>query len=166
MRIGVISDTHGLLRPEAEQRLAGVDHILHAGDIGAPGILPRLADIAPLTAIRGNADTAVWAGGLPDETVVPLDGKLVLMVHDLKALAIDPAAEGIAVVVSGHSHRPAVERANGVLYVNPGSAGPRRFRLPVTLATLELDGNEPRAEIHQLVDTEGPGSEATEKPRP
>ena len=151
MEVGVISDTHGLLRPEAEARLAGVGYILHAGDIGAAGILPRLAAIAPLTAIRGNVDTAPWAGALPKETVVSLGGRLVMMLHDLSGLAIDPAAEGIHVVVSGHSHRPKIERRDGVLYLNPGSAGHRRFRLPVTLAILHLDGGEPRAEIHDLL---------------
>jgi putative phosphoesterase len=151
MKVGVISDTHGLLRPEAEARLAGVDHILHAGDIGAPGILPRLAAIAPLTAIRGNVDTATWAGSLPEEAVMSLGGRLVMMLHDLNALAIDPAAEGIDVVVSGHSHQPGVERSESVLYLNPGSAGHRRFRLPVTLAILHLDGEEPRAEIQDLL---------------
>lgn len=153
MRIGVISDTHGLLRPEAEALLTGVDHILHAGDIGAPGILPRLAEIAPLTAIRGNADTAVWAGGLPEDTIVVLGGRLVMMLHDRNALPIDPAAEGIDIVVSGHSHRPKVEHIDGVLYLNPGSAGHRRFQLPVTLATLELTDGQPRAEIHHLITT-------------
>lgn len=150
MRVGVISDTHGLLRPEAEARLSGVDHILHAGDIGAAGILPRLAQIAPLTAIRGNIDTAAWATGLPDEAVVSLAGRTVLMLHDLKTLAIDPAAEGVDAVVSGHSHRPRVETRDGVLYLNPGSAGRQRFRLPVTLAVLDLQ-DEVRVELIDLL---------------
>ncbi|HET7410633.1 MAG TPA: metallophosphoesterase family protein [Paracoccaceae bacterium] len=160
MRIGVISDTHGLLRPEAEALLAGVDHILHAGDIGAPGILPRLAGIAPLTAIRGNIDIAAWALGLPDEVVVRLAGRAVLMLHDLNRLAIDPAAEGIDIVVSGHSHRPKIEAVGGVLYLNPGSAGRRRFRLPVTLAVLELGGGDPQAEIHDLLGAPDEAAEA------
>ena len=155
MRIGVISDTHGLLRPEAEARLAGVDHILHAGDIGVPGILPRLAEIAPLTAIRGNVDTATWSLGLPEQVVTTLAGRTVLMLHDLADLAIDPVAEGIDIVVTVHSHLPRMEAVGGVLYLNPGSAGPRRFRLPVTLAILDLGSEIPRAELHHLVDVPG-----------
>lgn len=152
MRVGVISDTHGLLRPEAEALLDGVDHILHAGDIGAPGILPRLADIAPLTAIRGNVDTAVWALGLPEQVGVTLAGHPVLMLHDLKDLTVDPAAERMSMIVFGHSHRPSIEAIEGVLYLNPGSAGPRRFRLPVTLAMVDIEGQEFRAEILDLSD--------------
>lgn len=150
MRIGVISDTHGLLRPEAEERLAGVDHIVHAGDIGAPSILPRLAGIAPLTAIRGNVDTAAWAGALPEETVVTLAGRSILVLHEIGRLAADPADAGVDAVIFGHSHRPKVETIRGVLYLNPGSAGHRRFKLPVTLALLEIAGGEMRATICDL----------------
>lgn len=151
MLIGVISDTHGLLRPEAEARLSGVGHILHAGDVGAPDILPRLIRIAPVTAIRGNVDTAPWASALPEQVVAALDGRRVLMLHDLKAMALDPAREGVDIVVSGHSHRPEITRREDVLYLNPGSAGRRRFRLPVTLAILDLSGQEPRAELIDLL---------------
>lgn len=150
MLVGVISDTHGLLRPEAEAALAGVSHILHAGDVGRPEALERLARLAPLTAIRGNVDAGAWAEALPETVTLTLAGRRLHMLHDLKALRLDPAAEGIDVVVSGHSHRPGVERLGGVLYLNPGSAGRRRFRLPVTLARLDLAAEPPRAEIVDL----------------
>lgn len=152
MLVGVISDTHGLLRPEAEALLAGAEYILHAGDIGAPEIVPRLEAIAPVTAIRGNVDVAAWAAVHPEEARVRLAGRTVHLVHDVKALAFDPAAEGVDVVVSGHSHKPSVERSGGVLFLNPGSAGRRRFRLPVTLARLRLDAETEAAEILTVVD--------------
>ena len=151
MRIGVISDTHGLLRPEAEARLAGVSHILHAGDIGAPDIVPRLGAIAPTTAIRGNVDTGGWAAAYPETRTLRLAGRTIHMLHDLAALAVDPAAAGFDVVVAGHSHRPGVETVGGVLRLNPGSAGRRRFSLPVTLAILDLTEGEVRAEVHDLL---------------
>ena len=150
MRIGVISDTHGLLRQQAEARLAGADHIIHAGDIGAPEIVPRLGLLAPTTAIRGNVDRAPWAAAFPDTAEVTLAGRRIHVLHDLAELALDPAACGFAVVISGHSHRPNVERVGGVLYLNPGSAGRRRFSLPVTVATLELTGATVEARIHEL----------------
>lgn len=137
-RIGLISDTHGLLRPEATASLRGCDHIVHGGDIGDRSILDALADLAPLTAVRGNNDTAAWAAPLPDVARVRCDGVSLLVLHDRSQLRIDPRAEGIDVVVSGHSHRPGIETRGDVLYVNPGSAGPRRFRLPVTLAVLDI----------------------------
>jgi uncharacterized protein len=136
-RIGLISDTHGLLRPEAEQFLRGCDHIVHAGDIGRPEILERLARLAPLTAIRGNNDAADWAATLPDAQAVTLAGVAVFVLHDLKELTRYPPPPGTQVIVCGHSHRPAVtQHAAGVLLVNPGSAGPRRFKLPVSAAEL------------------------------
>lgn len=137
MRIGLISDTHGLLRPQAVEALRGVVHVLHAGDVGKPGVLEGLAALAPLTAVRGNVDGAEWADGLPETAEVTLDGLRCLVLHDLKTLGAPPP--GVAVVVSGHSHKARVEERDGVLYVNPGSAGPRRFRLPITLAILETD---------------------------
>ena len=152
MRVGVIADTHGLLRPEAEAALAGADRILHAGDIGAPEIVPRLGEIAPVTAIRGNIDRADWADAYPETVTVTLAGRRVHMLHDAADLALDPAAEGVDVVVAGHSHRPSVRGGNGVLFLNPGSAGRRRFRLPVTLAILELGHGAPSARILDLLE--------------
>ena len=140
-RIGLISDTHGLLRPEAVAALHGSDRIVHAGDIGDPGILDALATIAPVVAVRGNNDRAAWAARLPNIARVNVAGVRLLVIHDLAQLDRDPVAPGVIdVVVAGHSHRPAIERRDGVLYVNPGSAGPRRFRLPVAVALLEIAG--------------------------
>jgi putative phosphoesterase len=155
MRIGIISDTHGLLRNEALNALSGVDHILHAGDIGDASILDALGRIAPVTAIRGNIDTSGACAELPATEVIELGGKTFYMLHSLQDLDIKPAAAGIAVVVSGHSHHPSSERRNGVLYLNPGSAGPRRFRLPVTLALVEIHtaNAEIDAKIVQLLPT-------------
>jgi putative phosphoesterase len=138
MAIGVISDTHGLLRPEAIEALAGVDHILHAGDVGDPRILDRLRAIAPLTAIRGNVDVSGPCGALPPTEVVELAGWLFYLVHALADVDINPQAAGVSAVVYGHSHRAEIREQAGVLYLNPGSAGPRRFDLPVTLAKVEL----------------------------
>lgn len=151
MRIGVISDTHGLLRPEAMAALAGVDHILHAGDVGDAEILDALRAIAPVTAIRGNIDRAGACAALPATELVELGGVSFYMLHDVKTLDLDPVAAGIAVVVSGHSHQPRVERRRGVLYLNPGSAGLRRFSLPVTVAMVTLGEGAPRAEIIALL---------------
>ena len=150
MVVGLIADTHGLLRPEALERLRGAEHIIHAGDIGAPWIVDALAEIAPVTAIRGNVDVDDWARAYPEETTIELGGRRLLVLHDRKRIARLPAEHGIDVVISGHSHRPLVETEDGVLYVNPGAAGPRRFRLPVTVARLELGGEAPRAEILPL----------------
>jgi uncharacterized protein len=148
-RIGIISDTHGLLRPEAERRLAGVDHIVHAGDIGRPEIVDALRKIAPVTAIRGNVDTGEWAREYADKELVRLAGKSIYILHDLNTLHIDPRAD-TDVIVSGHSHVPKIQRIDGILYLNPGSAGPRRFKLPITLATLEVTPDGLRPEIHYL----------------
>ena len=148
-RIGIISDTHGLLRPEAERRLAGVDHIVHAGDIGRPEIVDALRRIAPVTAIRGNVDSGEWAREYADTELVRLSGKSIYVLHDLKTLHIDTGA-AIDVIVSGHSHRPKIQRIDGILYINPGSAGPRRFKLPITLATLDLGLGDLQPVIHEL----------------
>jgi uncharacterized protein len=150
LRIGIISDTHGLLRPEAEQELAGVAHIIHAGDIGRADVLVKLRRIAPVTAVRGNIDTGDLAKCYPDTQMVRLGERSFYVLHDLQDLRIDPAACGIDVVVSGHSHRPRIETIDGVLYLNPGSAGPRRFKLPITLATLEPTASGLRPVIHDL----------------
>ena len=136
MVIGVISDTHGLLRGEALSALAGVDHILHAGDVGGPEILDQLGGIAPLTAIRGNIDEHGPCAFLPATEVIELDGSTFYMLHDRGQLDLDPVAAGFAAVISGHSHKPLIEWRKGSLYFNPGSAGPRRFRLPVTVGRL------------------------------
>lgn len=135
---GLISDTHGLLRPEAVRALAGSDLIVHAGDVGAPEILEALRAVAPVVAIRGNVDTGAWATALPATAVAEIGGTLIYVLHDLHELDLDPAAAGFAIVVSGHSHQPGSTERHGVLYINPGSAGRRRFKLPVTLARLDL----------------------------
>jgi hypothetical protein len=149
-RVGVISDTHGLLRPEALAALAGVDHILHAGDVGDAQTLDALRKIAPVTAIRGNIDGSGPCAALPATDLVELGGTAFYLLHDLKKLDLDPVAAGISVVVSGHSHKPAIESRRGVLYLNPGSAGPRRFSLPITVAVVTLTGPQPEAEIIHL----------------
>jgi uncharacterized protein len=151
LTIGLISDTHGLLRPEALAALAGVDHIVHAGDIGAAAVLAGLEALAPVSAVRGNNDTDGWAQRLPESELLELAGRRLLVVHDVKTLGLDPAAAQIAAVIAGHSHRPAITERAGVLYVNPGSAGPRRFSLPVAVGFLELDGAGLRARIQPLL---------------
>jgi uncharacterized protein len=139
-RIGLISDTHGLLRPEALDALRGSDFIVHAGDIGHVGILRELAKLAPVTAVRGNNDNGTWAAGLRQAEVLNAGEVFIYVIHDLAQLDLDPVAAGVHVVVSGHSHRPGFEERNGVLYVNPGSAGPRRFTLPVSVGELAVSG--------------------------
>jgi putative phosphoesterase len=148
VRVGVISDTHGLLRPEALAALEGSEHILHAGDIGDPAILEALARIAPVVAIRGNNDTHGWARRVPETKTVEIGGVRIHLVHDLKSLHELPP--GVEIVVSGHSHQPRVAEEGGVLYVNPGSAGPRRFRLPVSVARLTIARGKAHAEILEL----------------
>ncbi len=150
MTIGVISDTHGLLRPEAVAALHGSDLILHAGDVGNREILDRLRTIAPTVAVRGNVDTAVWATALPMTDVVEMGGLCLYMLHDRAALDLDPRAAGFAAVIFGHSHRPVAEMRDGVLFLNPGSAGPRRFSLPVTIARLTVSGGMISHEIVEL----------------
>jgi putative phosphoesterase len=147
--IGVISDTHGLVRPQAIEALQGVDMILHAGDVGNQEVLDTLNQIAPVIAVRGNNDKGEWGGSLPDWEVVEIDGVSIYMLHDVKEIDIAPSG-AFNVVVSGHSHKPSVEERRGVLYVNPGSAGPRRFTLPVSLAFLEVTGEKVQAKIIEL----------------
>ncbi len=149
--IGVISDTHGLLRPEAIEALRGVSLVLHAGDVGAPEILSELRQIAPVTAVRGNVDHGSWASGLPVSEAVEIEGVSIYMLHILAELDLKPEAAGFGVVVFGHSHVPKSEVKNGVLYFNPGSAGPRRFKLPVTLGKLVVDGGTVRGEVVEIV---------------
>jgi putative phosphoesterase len=150
--IGVISDTHGLLRPEALTALEGSRYIIHAGDIGDPFILSRLAEIAAVTAVRGNLDGSRWARKIPPTNVLELGGVSIYILHDLSELDLKPEAAGFSVVVSGHSHRPKQELQNGVLYFNPGSAGPRRFKLPVTLGRLFVNHDGVRGELVNLVE--------------
>ena len=146
-RVGLISDTHGLLRPEATAFLHGSDFIVHAGDIVDAAILDRLAAIAPVTAVRGNNDKGAWAMRLSETEVLEIDEVLIYVLHDLAALDVDPAAAGFRVVVSGHSHRPRITERDGVLYVNPGSAGPRRFNLPIAAAELTVAGDKVDARL-------------------
>ena len=154
MRVGLISDTHGLLRPEALAFLAGADHIVHGGDIGGSEILERLAAIAPLTVVRGNNDTAPWARAIPETARVDFGAVALFAIHDLKALVIAPRdlrAAGVRVVLSGHSHQPACTERDGMLYVNPGSAGRRRFNLPIAAAELCIEGDAVEARLVTLV---------------
>jgi uncharacterized protein len=148
--IGVISDTHSLLRPEALQSLAGSHLIIHAGDVGDPGILDALRTIAPVVAVRGNIDKA---STLPDYELIEQAGKSIYILHDVNQLDLDPAAAGLHVIISGHSHKPSIRTQDGVLYLNPGSAGPRRFKLPVTVARLHVSGKRLEAEHVDLLDT-------------
>jgi putative phosphoesterase len=150
VEVGIISDTHGLLRPEAERALLGVDLILHAGDVGAPEILTRLRIIAPVFAVRGNVDTAPWAGELPPTVVVECCKESLYMLHNLRDLDLQPEAAGFRAVISGHTHQPQQTMQNGVLYLNPGSAGPRRFNLPITVARLRFDKKPLQAQIINL----------------
>lgn len=144
-RIGLISDTHGLLRPEALDFLAGSDHILHAGDICGPEVLDRLRDIAPVTAVRGNNDRGEWALALQEIEAVDWDGVRILMIHDLGELPRDRLRDGVRVVVSGHSHKPVVQERDGVVFVNPGSPGPRRFKLPISVGELLIGAGKVEA---------------------
>jgi putative phosphoesterase len=151
-RVGILSDTHGLLRPEAVRLLTGADHIIHGGDIGRPDVIAKLRGIAPVTAIQGNVDKDDWADDYADTELVRLAARSIFVVHDLKALRIDPVASRIDVIVSGHTHVPEIDTVDGVLYLNPGSAGRRRFKLPITLATLDITAHGMRPVIHDLVD--------------
>jgi len=150
MNVGIISDTHGLLRPEAVEALHTSDLIVHAGDVGDAAVLERLRAIAPTTAVRGNVDTGAWAKALPLSVVVDVGELRLYVLHELSALDLDPKAAGFAAVISGHSHRPGAEVRGGVLYLNPGSAGRRRFALPVTVARLQVTGSSLSHEILEL----------------
>jgi putative phosphoesterase len=152
--IGVISDTHGLLRPKAVQALRGADHIIHAGDVGAPEILKSLTAIAPLTVVRGNIDREDWSLVLPLTEVLEVGGVSIYVLHDLAQLDLKPQAAGFAAVISGHSHRAKQETRDGVLYFNPGSAGPRRFKLPVSVGRLVIEGGRVSGEMIELAPEE------------
>jgi putative phosphoesterase len=150
LRVGLISDTHGLLRPEAKAFLQGSDYIVHAGDVCDPGILEQLSALAPLSAVRGNNDRGPWAERLRETELLQVGELFVYAIHDLAQLDIDPNAAGVQVVVSGHSHKPLVEERSGVLYVNPGSSGPRRFKLPIAVGELLVEGRSVSARIVEL----------------
>lgn len=147
--VGVISDTHGMARPEALEALDGVDLIVHAGDIGPRAVFEQFLALAPVEAVRGNVDGG-WAGALPETRLVEVAGRSLYLIHDLERLDLEPAAAGITAVIYGHSHRPSIERRSGVLYLNPGSAGPRRFTLPVSVATLHVSENGLEVELIEL----------------
>ncbi|MBI4490120.1 MAG: metallophosphoesterase family protein [Deltaproteobacteria bacterium] len=153
--IGVISDTHGLIRPESLRALRGAELIIHAGDIGKPEVIETLKSVAPVVAIRGNNDKGSWARRFPETAVVEVGKVRIYVIHDVKELEIDPATAGFRVVISGHSHRPSVLRQNGVLYLNPGSAGPRRFKLPIAVARLRVRGESVSARIIELAVNKG-----------
>jgi uncharacterized protein len=157
IRIGVISDTHGLLRPEAITFLQGSDQIIHGGDIGPEAILQRLARLAPVIAVRGNNDTEAWAQALPESRLVQVAAVRLYVIHDLAGIDMEPQAAGIAAVISGHSHRPSIHERDGILYVNPGSAGPRRFKLPIAVAELLIEGSSVTARIVELPVAGGAG---------
>jgi putative phosphoesterase len=150
LRVGLISDTHGLLRPEAAACLQGCHHIVHGGDIGHQRVLQELSALAPVSAVRGNNDKGTWAEALPEVEFLKFAQVFVYVLHDLEQLSIDPQAAGVRIVVSGHSHKPLIAERAGVLYVNPGSAGPRRFRLPITIGELVIEGAEVTARIMEL----------------
>jgi putative phosphoesterase len=150
IRVGLISDTHGLLRPEALAYLQGCEAIIHGGDIGDAAILDTLQKIAPVTAVRGNNDVDAWAGAVPETQQLSVGAVKIHVLHTLALIDFDPAAAGVRVVVSGHSHKPRIEERGGVLYVNPGSAGPRRFKLPVSIGELLIDSGTVRANLAEL----------------
>lgn len=150
LRVGLVSDTHGLLRPEAKRFAVGCDYLIHGGDIGSPEILDELAALAPLTAVKGNNDAAAWAADLPESEIIRVGGVFVYVIHDIANLALEPRSAGVRVIVSGHSHKPSVAERDGILYVNPGSCGPRRFKLPISVGELVVDGTEVRARTIEL----------------
>ena len=145
--IGIISDTHGLIRPEVLAALEGCQHIVHAGDIGTPEVLDALSSVAPVSAVRGNNDRGAWVDSLPETEVVDLDPIFLYVLHEISALDLDPAAAGFHAVITGHSHNPSAEVREGILYLNPGSAGPRRFKLPIAIARLQISGGKLKPEI-------------------
>jgi uncharacterized protein len=150
-RVGLISDTHGLLRPEALTALKGSELIIHAGDIGKPEVLASLKSVAPVLAIRGNNDREPWAKKIPDILHLRVNGVCLFIIHNVNDLEVDPGAEGFNAVISGHSHKPGITNSDGVLFLNPGSAGPRRFRLPIALARLRIRGGKVNGKIVELM---------------
>jgi len=150
LRVALLSDTHGLLRPEAHAFLRGADHIVHAGDIGDAGVLEALRRVAPVTAVRGNNDFGPWAENIAETELLKIGGVSIYVLHDLKQLGLDPAAAGFHVVVSGHSHQPRIDERDGVLYVNPGSCGPRRFKLPISVGEVRISGRSVKPKLVEL----------------
>ena len=150
MRVGLLADTHGLLRPEARAFLIGADYIVHGGDVGGADILDELAALAPLIAVRGNNDKGAWAARLEESELIRVGNVFLYVIHDLEELDIDPGAAGVSVIVSGHSHKPRIEERAGILYVNPGSCGPRRFRLPVSIGEIIVSGDSIEARTIEL----------------
>ena len=157
-QIGVISDTHGLLRPEAIEALVGSDLILHAGDIGKPEILEELSTIAPVVAVRGNNDTGTWAQTIPESETIAVENVSIHLLHIAKDLKLDPKTAGVRVVISGHSHKPSFEEREGVLFLNPGSAGPRRFKLPISVACLYVKDRAVQVQVIDLLNSNCIGS--------
>ena len=155
LRVGLISDTHGLLRPEARRFASNCDYLIHGGDIGSADILEELAAFAPLTAVKGNNDTQPWAAHLPATEMIRIGGIFLYVIHDVAELDIEPQAAGVRVIVSGHSHKPSVGERNGVLYVNPGSCGPRRFKLPISVGELLVRGSDVHAHTMELISSQG-----------
>lgn len=151
LRVGLVSDTHGLLRPEARAFLVGCDYVVHGGDVGEPKILEELAAMAPLIAVRGNNDTGPWARHLRETELIRVGNVFVYVIHNIEDLDLDPGAAGVSVVVSGHSHQPLVETRDGILYVNPGSCGPRRFKLPISVGELVVSGSAVEARTIELI---------------
>jgi putative phosphoesterase len=152
LRVGVISDTHGLLRPEARAFAGGCDYIIHGGDIGSAAILDELSALAPLTAVKGNNDRQAWAARLPETEMIRVGGIFIYIIHDIAQLDIEPRAAGAQVIVSGHSHKPLIGLRDGILYVNPGSCGPRRFKLPLSVGEIRVEGTKVRARTLEFVE--------------
>lgn len=152
LRVGLVSDTHGLLRPEARAFAGSCDYIIHGGDIGAAAILDELSALAPLTAVKGNNDRQAWAAHLPATEMIRVGGVFIYIIHDIAQLDIEPHAAGAHVIVSGHSHKPLIELRDGILYVNPGSCGPRRFRLPLSVGEIRVEGTKVRARTLELIE--------------
>jgi putative phosphoesterase len=153
LRVGIVSDTHGLLRPEAKIFAGTCDYIIHGGDIGSQSILDQLAALAPLIAVKGNNDRQPWAAHLPESEMMRVGGVFVYVIHDISQLDIEPRAAGVQVIVSGHSHKPLIEQRDGILYVNPGSCGPRRFTLPISLGEMIVEGTKVRVRTVELIET-------------
>jgi hypothetical protein len=153
LRVAIVSDTHGLLRPEAKVFAAACDYIIHGGDVGSQAILEQLSALAPLIAVKGNNDRQAWAAHLPETEMIRVGGVFVYVIHDLAQLDLDPHAAGVQIIVSGHSHKPLVERRDGILYINPGSCGPKRFTLPISMGEMIVEGTKVRVRTLELTES-------------